>query len=176
MTGSEAILNLKIRRRESGGWPADGPGRFLDKPFLAAVRVAMAVRGEKPAAVSEKQRPDLLAVGFGQAEAREVGQWNELEAALPVGLRKILQGRPDFKKKHQPVRAPLVAMLAHQTGQPQIAWGQVRAQSPRGLRGRRTRKGDSPLAVFNFPPGGLQSRGSAPCSVPAGGLPARLNA
>ena len=69
------------------------PKCFFERPVIAPVGVAMAMRREKSAAMPPKPRPDLLAVGLRQVQTLERGAGEELKTAFGVTGRQCSQTR-----------------------------------------------------------------------------------
>src|SRR5437867_13218339 len=101
MTGSSmefTIYDLRFTRRVG----------FFDGPGVASIGRAMAVRGEKAAAMFPEQRPELLAIGLRNRKRIEFGPGEKREAPLAMRRRQRLEVRLDLEEEHQPVRLSLI--------------------------------------------------------------------
>ena len=70
---------------------------FFEGPVENAVRVAVAVSGEKAAAMLPEPGPDSLAVGLGQIQARQLAAREELEPAFAMDSRQSRKLWGDLK-------------------------------------------------------------------------------
>src|ERR1039457_4744695 len=100
---------------------------LFERPVVAPVGMAMAVRGEKSAAMPPEPGPDLFPVGLRQLQTLERGAGEELKTAFGVAGRQCFQARLDLEQKHQPVRPALEAVFADEAGQVQIFGAQRQA-------------------------------------------------
>ena len=66
---------------------------FFERPVVASVGVAMAVRREKSAAMPPEPGPDLFPVGLRQVQTIERGAGEELKTAFGVMGRQGIQTR-----------------------------------------------------------------------------------
>jgi len=87
----------------------------------------MAVRGEESTAMLPEPRPDFLAVGLRQFQLVQRHARKELKAAFGVNGRKHFQFWLHLEQEHEPMRVPLVAVLADEAGEVQVGWGQLLA-------------------------------------------------
>jgi hypothetical protein len=83
---------------------------------------------EKSTAMLPKPGPDLFEVGLWELEAREPFATKECEGAFPMCRRKGIDAACDFEQKHEPMRLPLISVLANQAGKMQIAGGKLNPQ------------------------------------------------
>ena len=81
----------------------------------------MKVAGEKTAAVFLEKRPDLFAVGPGDVELSDFVRGEKLKLAFLAGGGDVVQAGQDFKQENVPVRVALVAILADEPGEVQVA-------------------------------------------------------
>lgn len=100
---------------------------FFQGPIVPAIGMAMAMRRKKSAAKFPEPRPDLLLVGLRYLERFDFRAREKLKASFATRRRLRRQLLLHFKQKHQPMRLPLEAMLAHHAGQMQIRRGKLHA-------------------------------------------------
>src|SRR5262245_58591107 len=95
--------------------------RFFQRPVVAAIGMAMAMRGEKAAAMAPEQRPDLLAIGLRQRQLLQRSGGKEFEAPFRVRRRPMRESLFHLKQKHEPVRLAFVTVFADKAGQMKIS-------------------------------------------------------
>ncbi len=93
---------------------------FFQRPFIPPVRMAMAMRGKKPAAKLPEPRPDLLAVRLRDFQIRDFFTREKFKTAFTHRRRQQFQFHLHLEQKHQPMRLRLISMLADDSGQMQI--------------------------------------------------------
>ena len=81
----------------------------------------MKVAGEKTAAMFLEKRPDLFAVGLGDVELSDFVRGEKLKLTLFARGGDVLQAGHDFKQENVPVRVALVAILADEPSEVQVA-------------------------------------------------------
>src|SRR5947208_14919441 len=79
--------------------------RFLQRPLVAAIQEALAMRREETAAVPPEQWPDLFAVGLRQRQSFERGDGEKSKTPFAVRWRQLLQFPLQLEQKHQPMRS-----------------------------------------------------------------------
>src|SRR5690349_14399150 len=97
MIGSSGMSGrLRVESRRLKG--------FFERPIVAAIGVAMAMRCEETAAMLPEQRPDLFAVGLRQGQSvQRVGR-EEFKTSFVVWSGQLRQFLFHFKQEHQPMR------------------------------------------------------------------------
>ena len=80
----------------------------------------MAMRCEEPSTMFPELRPDLFAIGLRKLQRIQLRAGEELESPFTMGRRSDYESPLDFKEEHQPVRLPVVTVLAHEPGQMQL--------------------------------------------------------
>ena len=79
------------------------------------------MRSKKSITILPKQGPDLLEVGFGQGQAGHFFTPEECEPAFAMRRWQTGEARFHFKQEHEPVSLPVVAMLAHESHEMEVA-------------------------------------------------------
>src|ERR1019366_1762464 len=89
-------LNIQLNLERAStldvrGWVFDVrcfPKCFFERPLVAPIRVAMAVRRKKAAAKLPEPRPDLLAVGLRNFQIKNLFTREEFKTAFRVNRRE----------------------------------------------------------------------------------------
>src|SRR5436190_20183206 len=97
-----------------------GKARLLPSPLICPVGITTAVRCKEDSAMLPKPGLDLFEVGLWHLDLSQCGAGKEFKSAFTVRGRKRGQLWHDFKKKHEPMALPLIAVLADQAGKVQI--------------------------------------------------------
>ena len=90
--------------------------------------MTVGVGRKKPSAMTPKEGPDLLPVGFRQIQQSQFRSTVESEISFTMRRRNLLQARPHLEEKHQPMSLPLIPILADETGQVQVGRREGAAQ------------------------------------------------
>src|SRR5208282_288887 len=90
---------------------------FFQRPIIPSVRMAMAMRRKKTAAMLPKPGPDLLAVGLGNFKRGQSLPRKKMKPPFDMRWWQRFQPRFHFKQKHQPMCLALVSVFANQAGQ-----------------------------------------------------------
>src|SRR3989442_11318167 len=146
------MKNWSLARSMMG---SSGMNAFLDGPDVAAIRVAMAMRGEKSATMLPEQGPDLFMVRLGQWKRIEFVPAKEAELAFAVICGQRFQARAQFEEEHEPMRFAFVAVLADDAGEVQGCGrdfeGEFLERFAAGTRVRRFAGFDFQLAAARTP-------------------------
>src|ERR1041385_6429935 len=95
--------------------------RLLQRPLIASIRVAMAMRSEEPAAMFPEPRPDFFAIGLRQRQPVERGAGKKLKPSFAMNGRQGIQSPFDLEQEHQPMTASQITVLADDPGEMQVA-------------------------------------------------------
>src|SRR5882672_764282 len=112
MIGSSGMGKVRVRDvqcRMNSLWtgfvgerPTQGD-RFFHRPGVASILVAMAMRGEKAAAVTPEQRPELFPVGLRHFQRAQFAAEEETKNPFAMFRRQYPQFWFHLKQKHQPM-------------------------------------------------------------------------
>ena len=91
------------------------------------------MRGEEATAMPPKHGPEHLSIRSGHGDPAEPFGPKEGEAAFMDWRRQGIQQPPDLEEEHEPVSFALVAMLANQAGEMELARLNLNAQFFLGL-------------------------------------------
>src|SRR5882724_8738069 len=89
--------------------------RLLQRPLVSPVRVTVAMRRKKAAAMFPEPRPDAFPVRLRQLQPGQRLSRKELKSPLAMRRRQVPQPPLHLEQKHQPMALSLIPMLAHQT-------------------------------------------------------------
>src|SRR5512136_2919228 len=93
---------------------------MLQRPFIASVRMTMAMRGKKAAAMLPEPRPDAFAVRSRKLQSSQRVAREKLKSPFAMGGRERSQSPFQLKQKHQPMALSPVTVLADNAGQMQL--------------------------------------------------------
>src|ERR1035441_10450923 len=119
MIGS-SINRSRAPAQESSRSPTPGHPRLLERPFVPSIRMTMAMRRKKTAAMLPKPRPDPFHVRLRHFQGGQRRARKKSKPPLPMRRRQRLQPLPDFEQKHQPMTLSLIPVFADDARQVQI--------------------------------------------------------